>query len=280
MISLLPVLCQDALNDCQDYHKDCKHNRHGGRQAHLPVDRAGLINIVHNGVGGVVRPAARHNHGLHQHAEGADGDGDKHEHAQGLQLRQSDILKSLPGAGVVYLRRLVEGGTDVLQASQENNHLIPHALPHAHDCDGRKRLFGAVDERLCFYAEGGEDGVNDSLALTYSDVGIGLAKGSDVALASSDFILMNSDLIDILDIIEVSKLIRKNIAFNLLWAFIYNTLFIPLAAGALALVGVMLTPMYASMLMALSSVTVCLNSLTLLIKKRNHKEKATIRKSI
>ena len=124
------------------------------------------------------------------------------------------------------------------------------------------------------------DGVNDSLALTYSDVGIGLAKGSDVALASSDFILMNSDLIDILDIIEVSKLIRKNIAFNLLWAFIYNTLFIPLAAGALALVGVMLTPMYASMLMALSSVTVCLNSLTLLIKKRNHKEKATIRKSI
>ena len=117
------------------------------------------------------------------------------------------------------------------------------------------------------------DGVNDSLALTYSDVGIGLAKGSDVALASSDFILMNSDLIDILDIIEVSKLIRKNIAFNLLWAFIYNTLFIPLAAGALALVGVMLTPMYASMLMALSSVTVCLNSLTLLIKKRNHKKK-------
>ena len=116
------------------------------------------------------------------------------------------------------------------------------------------------------------DGVNDSLALTYSDVGIGLAKGSDVALASSDFILMNSDLIDILDIIEVSKLIRKNIAFNLLWAFIYNTLFIPLAAGALALVGVMLTPMYASMLMALSSVTVCLNSLTLLIKKRNHKK--------
>ena len=115
------------------------------------------------------------------------------------------------------------------------------------------------------------DGVNDSLALTYSDVGIGLAKGSDVALASSDFILMNSDLIDILDIIDVSKLIRKNIAFNLLWAFIYNTLFIPLAAGALALVGVMLTPMYASMLMALSSVTVCLNSLTLLIKKRNHK---------
>ena len=69
----------------------------------------------------------------------------------------------------------------------------------------------------------------------------------------------------------VGVLIRKNIAFNLLWAFIYNTLFIPLAAGALALVGVMLTPMYASMLMALSSVTVCLNSLTLLIKKRNHK---------
>lgn len=114
------------------------------------------------------------------------------------------------------------------------------------------------------------DGVNDSIALTYSDVGIGLAKGSDVALASSDFILMNSNLEDINEIIEISKLIRKNITFNLLWAFIYNVLFIPLAAGALALVGIMLNPMYASMLMALSSVTVCLNSLTLLIKKGNH----------
>lgn len=114
------------------------------------------------------------------------------------------------------------------------------------------------------------DGVNDSLALTESDVGVGLAKGSDVALASSDFILMNSNLEDILDIINISKRIRTNISFNLLWAFIYNVVFIPLAAGSMSAFGIMLSPMYASLLMALSSVTVCINSLTLFItsKKR------------
>lgn len=111
------------------------------------------------------------------------------------------------------------------------------------------------------------DGVNDSIALTRADVGIGLAKGSDVALASSDFILMNSNLFDIIGIIRISKLIRRNITFNLLWAFLYNLIFIPIAAGALAGLGVMLSPMYASMLMALSSVTVCLNSLTLYLHK-------------
>lgn len=111
------------------------------------------------------------------------------------------------------------------------------------------------------------DGVNDSIALTKADVGIGLAKGSDVALASSDFILMNSNLFDILAILRTSKLIRQNISFNLLWAFFYNVILIPLAAGALACFGVMLTPMHASMLMALSSVTVCLNSLSLYLHK-------------
>lgn len=121
------------------------------------------------------------------------------------------------------------------------------------------------------------DGVNDSLALTQSNVGVGLAKGSDVALASSDFILMNSNLNDILDIVNVSKRIRTNISFNLLWAFIYNIIFIPLAAGSLSYFGVMLSPMYASLLMALSSVTVCLNSLTLFITSK-HRNKNNVAK--
>ena len=112
------------------------------------------------------------------------------------------------------------------------------------------------------------DGVNDSVALTLADVGVGIAKGSDVALASSDFILMNDDLLDILDIIKISKKIRTNIGFNLLWAFLYNVIFIPVAAGAFASLHFVLSPMYASMLMALSSVTVCLNALTLFLYKR------------
>ena len=115
------------------------------------------------------------------------------------------------------------------------------------------------------------DGVNDSIALTLADVGVGIAKGSDVALASSDFILMNDDLLDILDIIKISKKIRTNISFNLLWAFLYNVVFIPVAAGAFASLHFVLSPMYASMLMALSSVTVCLNALTLFLYRRKAK---------
>lgn len=112
------------------------------------------------------------------------------------------------------------------------------------------------------------DGVNDSIALTLADVGVGIAKGSDVALASSDFILMRSDLMDILDILKISKRIRININFNLVWAFGYNVVFIPVAAGAFASLHFILNPMYCSMLMALSSVCVCLNALTLFIYKR------------
>lgn len=115
------------------------------------------------------------------------------------------------------------------------------------------------------------DGVNDSIALTLADVGVGIAKGSDVALASSDFILMNDDLLDILDIIKISGKIRTNISFNLLWAFLYNVVFIPVAAGAFASLHFVLSPMYASMLMALSSVTVCLNALTLFLYRRKTK---------
>ncbi len=111
------------------------------------------------------------------------------------------------------------------------------------------------------------DGVNDSIALTRSDVGVAVAKGSDIALASASFILMRSNLSDIFRILFISKRIRHNISFNLFWAFIYNAVFIPVAAGAFALLGFVLSPMYCSMLMALSSVTVCLNALTLYLKK-------------
>ena len=71
---------------------------------------------------------------------------------------------------------------------------------------------------------------------------------------------------------NISKKIRFNITTNLFWAFIYNIIFIPIAAGCFSMFGVVLEPMYCSMLMALSSVTVCLNALTLfLTTKRNNK---------
>jgi Cu+-exporting ATPase len=119
------------------------------------------------------------------------------------------------------------------------------------------------------------DGVNDSIALTRADVSLGLAKGSDIALSSSDFILMKNDLMDVLFLLNYSKRIRHNINFNLFWAFIYNLCFVPIAAGAFASLSLILEPMYASILMAISSVTVCLSSLTLFLVKKSDKEAAT-----
>lgn len=115
------------------------------------------------------------------------------------------------------------------------------------------------------------DGINDSIALNRADVGVGIASGTDVAMAVSDFILMNSNLNDILNLITISKKIRNSITLNLFWAFIYNIVFMPIAAGALSFVGFTLNPMICSALMAISSVTVCINSLTLFIRAKTKK---------
>lgn len=116
------------------------------------------------------------------------------------------------------------------------------------------------------------DGVNDSIALTRADVGVSISKGSDIAIASSHFILMRNNLLDIFKIFNISKAIRRNITFNLFWAFIYNAIFIPIAAGCFSMFGVRLEPMYCSILMAASSVTVCLNALTLFLRNFNKKK--------
>ena len=113
------------------------------------------------------------------------------------------------------------------------------------------------------------DGVNDAIALTLSDVSIGLAKGSDVALSSSDFILMNNSLNSLYFIIYFSKKIKNNIKFNLFWAFIYNLIMIPIASGAFAFLGLYLNPLYCSILMIVSSISVCLNSLLLFRFKKS-----------
>ena len=99
------------------------------------------------------------------------------------------------------------------------------------------------------------DGVNDAIALTLSDVSIGLAKGSDVALSSSDFILMNNSLNSLYFIIYFSKKIKNNIKFNLFWAFIYNLIMIPIASGAFAFLGLYLNPLYCSILIIVSSIS-------------------------
>ena len=110
------------------------------------------------------------------------------------------------------------------------------------------------------------DGINDAIALQTADVGVAIGAGSDIALESSDIILARSDLMDAYNVFELSTKTFKNIKFNLFWAFIYNLIAIPIAAGALNFYPhyITLDPMISALCMTMSSVCVCLNSLRLL----------------
>ena len=111
------------------------------------------------------------------------------------------------------------------------------------------------------------DGVNDAPSIKQADVGIALNSGSDISKDAGDIILINNELLSITKSINLSKETMKIIKQNLFWAFIYNAIGIPLAAGVLYFYGLMLTPMYAGIAMSFSSVTVVLNSLRLKMKK-------------
>lgn len=108
------------------------------------------------------------------------------------------------------------------------------------------------------------DGINDAPALVQADVGCAIGSGSDIALESGDVVLMKSDLMDVYRAIRLSKATIRNIKQNLFWAFFYNTLGIPVAAGALYLLGgPLLSPMLGGLAMSLSSVCVVGNALRL-----------------
>ena len=108
------------------------------------------------------------------------------------------------------------------------------------------------------------DGINDAPALVRSDVGIAMTSGIDIAIESADIVLMKNDLQDVVVAYELSKATIKNIKENLFWAFFYNVIGIPIAAGVFyPFFGLLLDPMFGAAAMSLSSVFVVSNALRL-----------------
>ena len=160
------------------------------------------------------------------------------------------------GINVIMLTGDNEETAKVVAKALDINKVIANVLPKdkAEEVEKLKKL-GLV--MMC------GDGINDSVSLVKSDVGVSVGSGTDIAMDSSDVVLMNNNLEKIEDLITISQKTIKNIKQNLFWAFFYNICMLPVAVGLLSSAGVVINPMMAAIAMTISSITVTLNSLRL-----------------
>ncbi len=167
------------------------------------------------------------------------------------------------------IARLDEMGVSVMMLTGDNKRTAEAIAKNVGVTDVVSEVLPADKEREVAARMGGGrvafvgDGINDSPALTRADVGIAIGSGADVAIDSADIVLMKNDLADVPAVIEYSRRTMRNIKQNLFWAFFYNTLGIPVAAGVLSGFGIMLSPMIGAAAMSLSSLFVVTNALRL-----------------